>query len=249
MPDHKYVSDELFHFVGFSHPSDHEANYQVLLKILDSKMVIYRDFDPGSIGLRMSVDWNADIVNGQLVVRQVTCYCDIPETALGIHKSKYGLFGVGFPRTYMVGRGTRPVIYVPIQPNDYRSGWGSIYGVLAIEDWKNAWDAFNEFVVEPNREHVMKRTLNIRPQNAKEAVWAVDDLVTKDFFAFIKAFDCDLSDDEVSNYYMEREWRLIGALRFSESDLSSVFVPKHYEKRLIDDRPSYQSLLRVSDNC
>jgi Putative abortive phage resistance protein AbiGi, antitoxin len=204
--------------------------------------------NPYEQGQGITVDWNVDIVKGDLVVAEVICFCDIPETALGIHKSKYGLFGVGFPRRFLMGKGARSVIYVPFSPRLEHIRWRSSYDISMIEGWKNAWDAFNEFVILPNPDSRTSHYVNARPRDANESIDAVNSLVTRDFFSFLKAFDCDLPEDEITNYYMEREWRMIGHLSFLKSDLSSVFVQKDYEQRLISDRPNYQAKIRISDD-
>ena len=73
-----YMSDELYHFVVSTHPHDDEANFQTLTKIIHSSCITY---DPNVTGwgeTRLTVDWSKSLLEGELVVPQMTCYCDIP---------------------------------------------------------------------------------------------------------------------------------------------------------------------------
>lgn len=242
-----YVSEELFHFVGFRAPSNHEANYEILTRILKSRLLRHSSYRPDDSGIRMSINWHADVAAGELVVPEVICFCDIPPESLQIHYGKYGHVGLGFPRSKLAQRGARPVIYYPMRPQDYRSGWGSVHGVLTVEDWKAAYDGFHEHVIAPSGGGTRMRTLGRKPVDAEEAIHAVNDMVTKDFLAFLKAFDCDLPDDEPRNYYMEREWRMLGHYSFVLNDVSSIFVPSALVSGFAKDFPDLLGVIRISD--
>ena len=45
--------------------------------------------------------------------------------------------------------------------------------------------------------------------------------------------------DTPDNYYLEREWRLVGNLRFGLGDLRTIVVPRSYAERLATDFPEY----------
>ena len=58
-------------------------------------------------------------------------------------------------------------------------------------------------------------------------------------FSFIKFFDHDRSDYDEDNYYMEREWRMIGNLNFELNDVCRVFMPEGYAARFRNRFPIY----------
>ena len=66
-------------------------------------------------------------------------------------------------------------------------------------------------------------------------------------FAFIKYFDDSASDEDESNVYMEREWRVIGDVSFTLTDVHRVFMPKRYAERFRADLPNYTGQLTFSD--
>ena len=47
---------------------------------------------------------------------------------------------------------------------------------------------------------------------------------------YCKFFDETLQEEDLANHYMEREWRTIGAVRFSREDIGRVVVPGAYQK-------------------
>lgn len=237
----RYTSEYLYHIVGLRHPSDHDANYEILLKILDDGAVTHPPHDLNSTLRIRTYLWNANIEKGELIVPQVTCFCDIPFEALPLHLRKYGSFGISFPRFFLVRSGARPVIYIPLQSNDPYAGWGTIHCLTALRDWMAIREGFYEQLVTPVMERVKMRTLGVKPDNPDNAVYAVDDFLTNDIFAFMKVFDSDLTDDGPENYYMEREWRLPGNLKFQMEDVANVIVHKNFVERLAHDRPAYAS--------
>lgn len=239
---HSYTSKELFHFVGSNHPKNDEANFTTLLKILKSKCISYGPDFPADIRFRYSFNWDEmHVLEGGLIVPQVTCYCDIPLKDLDLHMRKYGKFGLSFARSFLISYGARPVIYVPIQPSDYRSGWGSIVGEMMVCNWMKVWQGYEEHAVAPIRPPIHKSTLNTKPGTREDAVLAVNSILTAEFFAFIKVFNSDLEDDDKDNFYMEREWRMINPLKFMLDDIESVFIQKVYAERLSIEFPTLAS--------
>jgi hypothetical protein len=67
-------------------------------------------------------------------------------------------------------------------------------------------------------------------------------------FPFIKYFDDLASDEDEANVYMEREWRVIGDVKFALADVHRVFMPERYAERFRADLPNYTGQLTFSDN-
>jgi hypothetical protein len=63
--------------------------------------------------------------------------------------------------------------------------------------------------------------------------------IQNEVFSFIKVFDSSLSDDHPDNYYMEREWRVRGPVRFDLANVWRIIIPERYRDRLRQDLPEY----------
>ena len=58
-------------------------------------------------------------------------------------------------------------------------------------------------------------------------------------FSNIKFFNHAASDADSENYYMEREWRVLGNVRFAIDDVQTVFLPSEFAADLRNDVPGY----------
>lgn len=56
---------------------------------------------------------------------------------------------------------------------------------------------------------------------------------------FIKGFDSTLSDNDPNNFYMEREWRVLGNVQFTLDNIERVILPREYTQRFCQDFPNY----------
>lgn len=234
-----YVSEELFHFVGSNHPSDHEANYQILLKVLDEGWITHLPHHH-VIADSVSFDLEASLESGELINPKMTCYCDIPLTSIEIHARKYGYFGVGLDRAKLISMGARPVTYIPTQPSDWRGSWGTIHGLGFLKDlegvWRGAWEFVNGHPDRP-----ASRSMGIKPKGFEETSFALNDLFTRQL-AFTKAFNSELPADHPENYYMEREWRKVGNFQFEDKDLKAVLLHESFASRFATDRQALAHL-------
>lgn len=59
-------------------------------------------------------------------------------------------------------------------------------------------------------------------------------------FGYIKTFDPALADEHPDNYYMEREWRVIGQVHFRSCDVSRILVPTSFVEQFRLDVPEYE---------
>lgn len=233
----EYASDELFHFVGHSSPSDNNANYGKLREVIESNCISHYPHD-GSLGkVGHTTTWDNRLETEQLIVPSVTCYADIPFEALSIHTDKYGKFGVALPRWLLTKHGARPVTYIPMRSDDL----DSIHGLSLLRDIEAVIKSFNEHVVVKQEGEEENRTPGKKVSTPEEAISAINSMLLKDFLAFIKPFNSELSHCHPNNYYMEREWRKYGNMKFETSQVSKILVAKGYKEQIIDNYPVYEN--------
>lgn len=97
----------------------------------------------------------------------------------------------------------------------------------------------------PKASNERSRFLCSIPETPDDAVEDLHGLLVKDFMAFIKPYDAELSADDIDYFYAEREWRLLGGLIFEHQDLSRVIVKAGYMQRLRDAMPEIQNILEI----
>jgi hypothetical protein len=64
---------------------------------------------------------------------------------------------------------------------------------------------------------------------------------------YIKVFDSGVPDNAMDNYYMEREWRVVGGVRFALEDVSRVILPREYAREFRKRFPEYYGEISFSD--
>jgi hypothetical protein len=70
-------------------------------------------------------------------------------------------------------------------------------------------------------------------------MWAVERFLTL-VFSHLKFFDGSTADEDPANYYMEREWRVVGGLTFELADVYRVLLPPEFAPSLRHDVPGYE---------
>ena len=242
--DTPYTSDELSHFVGYDRPIDDEKNYQTLLKILHAGCISHPPHNPDWGTVSVTTNWDGFLQREELIVPSVTCFADIPSGSLGIHTMKYGKFGISFPRDYLTQYGARPVMYVPLRNDD----WNSIHGTTLLNDLEAIYKSFHDLVISEMPCAVQQgRPLGKRLENKEAAIAAMHSVFAKDFLAFIKPFNSHLPAGHEKNYYMEREWRKYGNLKFDPEKVSQVWVAKGYAAKLELEFPKYATKINEID--
>ncbi|WP_243393691.1 abortive infection system antitoxin AbiGi family protein [Solimonas fluminis] len=208
----------------------------MLSKVLRTGCISHPPHDGTAGRIGYTVTWNKHLEDETLIVPTVTCFADIPKNALSIHISKYGAFGVALSRSLLVARGARPVTYIPLSSGD----WMSLSGRGLLRDIEAIRKGFSIRVIEPCKECLPKsRTYGKEPSTFEEAIAAVEEILDKEFLPFLKPFNSELSDCDADNFYMEREWRKYGNMKFRASDVTTVVVAKGYEERLLVEFPEY----------
>jgi len=233
MTVNEYISDgELFHFVGRSLPSDEEKYLLLTRNILQTKSLRHPPFGDDDSIYGYTVVLNEDKWTGSLeqetqglepsqpIFKNIICFADIPYRLLANHMSKYSKFGLSFNKKYLAERGARPVLYYPVwQTEPYLS----IHGTPALGILSQLLKRFCEGEFKDDND--LQRDIMMK------------------FFAYIKPFDVDKSLTDPENYYTEREWRLLGYLKFGLHDIQRVILPEVYHSRLLDEFPELRNKL------
>jgi abortive phage resistance protein AbiGi (putative antitoxin) len=231
---------------------------------------IFRVVNPGDAtdGLEISSypnvrhDLRSKLSDNALVQSEIVCFCDIPMEELAIHCSKYSHFGLAFSKSFLVAQGASPVMYIP-KPGSFEmklQEHRSASGKLDYEEQKNGdraalidaiFDFHNflshkrylelqaDFVAAESPEDVDKMVKSLRTtlfyQTALEAF----------VFGHFKFFDSTLSEDHIDNYYMEREWRVAGKVRFQPADIQRLFVAPEFAEPARLDFPTLGDRITV----
>jgi hypothetical protein len=261
----RYISNELTHFVG-RHQLKEQERYETLTRILKEGVLKYSHDSQPSSGLALITHPDAKASKNEVYDPLVICFCDIPLADLPIHMNKYSKFGISFLKSFLTKNGANPVFYIASD---------SIYNEISESKHVSLGDLFDKMLREYHRlmweqamrlkeEHFKKCGLVL----GKEGSLTADEIhklqTTEDpegeswnklnffldfnVFSFIKFFESNKSDEDPDNYYMEREWRLLGNLKFNLSDVYRIIIPKAYVKDLRRDLPEYNGQISFSDN-
>lgn len=227
-----YTTPNLYHFVGHRSPSDHKRNTDILRSILKNKCITSdpHDFTWGDV--RVTIDETKSLAKGELVVPGMVCFCDIPPKALGLHMGKYGRCGIALKRDHLVRYQARPVTYFPYDPSDNHT----VGGLTQLKDIEVLMRALVGRA--PGRGH-HTRTIGAPPRGDEQLLAHAMGVFGRDFLAFLKPFDATAPSDCSTNYYMEREWRRLGNMRFEPENVAWILVPAEFVAPLKDEFPEY----------
>ena len=262
-PLQRYVSPELTHFVG--QRLAEEEQYSLSVKILKTGWLTHRPHNPDESG-NLEIRKGARISDNELYSAQVVCFCDIPVHELGIHVRKYSRFGLAFLKTFLAPKGANPIFYiaknskVAVIPgrDDSQRLLNAIkrrrsVGPESLFDMIHRSEFFDKMVGEYH--DLADRLDSFILEHSKDAGVPEESLRLTDLqrflgfqvFSYVKFFDDGLSDEDPENFYMEREWRMIGNLKFDLGDVHRVLLPESYARRLRDDVPSYVGQITFVD--
>jgi hypothetical protein len=239
MPTQRYVSPELTHFVGRELSSEDQRYSLLVNAILKGGCLKFPPIDDrqcteGLSGSPLPLVGGTpkpDVDDTEAAYSRVVCFCDIPVGDLAIHMSKYGRFGLSFLKRFLVAKGANPVLYVA------KKSQALAFGLPGVRSGYEVWPRDNVF--KENRQEFEK----LREKLPEPQKYFLDLLV----FGFIKYFDDSASDEHKANVYMEREWRVIGDVSFTLTDVHRVFMPERYAERFRADLPAYKGHLTFSD--
>ncbi len=250
----RYVSKELTHFVGRGLME--EEQYSVLVNcILKDGWLRHNPNDsPGPVeilesgGVSLSIAPNdPDIPPGELYRPQVVCFCDIPVTDLEIHMRKYSRFGLSFLKPFLVEKGANPVFYIARNSKALKMFMGLEDEPIPERVFPRE-QLFTHNVGEYNNlfwrlllgdPPLHNNGLLVQFPEEHQKLSTFQSFLNVYVFSFLKYFDDTTTDEDPENFYMEREWRVLGDINFELEDVYRVILPRSYARRLREDLPDY----------
>lgn len=251
----RYVSKELTHFVG-RNLSEEEDQYSVLVNgILKGGWLRHDPRSPHgpveileSGGVSLSIAPNdPDIPPGELYRPQVVCFCDIPVSDLEIHMRKYSRFGLSFLKPFLVEKGASPAFYIAENSKALKMfvgkedepipGMAFPRNLMFTHNIREYNDLFWDLLLGDPPKH--DNGLLVPHPKEHQKLSTFQSFLNVYIFSFLKFFDDSTSDEDPENFYMEREWRVLGDIPFELEDVYRVILPRSYAERLREDMPDY----------
>lgn len=227
----RYVSKYLTHFVGRDKKDD-EA-FGLFCKIIKDGKILPGGLEENAAG-NLHIRRDKALSSNELFTPEMVCFCDIPidKGMLKIHTEKYSNFGLAFNKAWMAQqRGASPVFYLAKGscctdhrfPNGHpsRGTTREKFFDLAAHDWMVEQIARG---LEPDKS----------PRSDNMFLWYV--------LGYCKFFDETLLQNDPENFYMEREWRTIGHVKFGLENIEKILLPGAFKDRFLSDQ-DFSSLL------
>ena len=247
----RYISSELTHFVGAG-LADHESQYALLLKILRTGIlltpgksgVVIQHGDKGpvrTIQTTHTTNYLEYLSSNRKYQASIVCFADIPLDDLHLHIKKYSGFGLSFLRPFLLLQGANPVFYIARQAivNLPKKDSLEVSRVTLADHYDAAEELLSRLVIRPPVDPSAKPLGPLDP--------AAAEFLTNHLFPLMKFFDAELADEHPENYYMEREWRVVGPVRFRVQDIERLLLPRAFSTRLRTDVPSFSGQLSLTD--
>jgi hypothetical protein len=251
----RYISPDLTHFVGRKQRTL-KAQYEVLTVILKSgvlKAKGLRDLTDLELGeppaYVLTVKTATRLSRNETYSDSVVCFCDIPIGDLDIHMEKYSRFGLAFTKEFLLGVGATPVMYVPTTARPSISPFKDLYN-RPVATTARAFDEFYKRYRRLAREFVATELEKDAPEKLKRQARQFRDIaqfLDIHVLSHLKFFDPDQADSDPDNFYMEREWRVKGNVKFELTDVFRIVVPESYSRQLRKDFPEYDGELVFGD--
>jgi len=251
----RYISSELTHFVGRG--LTEKKQYEILVKILSEGFLSHAPH-VRSLGGNLNVNFNASFSKNEMYNPEMVCFCDIPFEDLTLHMNKYSRFGLAFGKKFIVSKGGKPVMYIPtssiiradkeLSPEamaQFGAEKDPYFKAKLLFEEHEIGGCFDEMIREYHLLSELTRKLFLdtfsNPGVPEEShrLFALNLFLEFHIFSFIKFFDPSLLDNDPSNYYFEREWRVIGNIDFKLIDITRIVLPVEYSERFRIDFPGY----------
>ncbi|RDW21314.1 hypothetical protein CWR48_02560 [Oceanobacillus arenosus] len=233
----RYVSKELTHFVGRHQPEG--KRFDLLIEIIQSGLLLHKNTTE-DIRINTHAHGLEDIVTPG-----ITCFADIPINDLSLHMEKYSNFGLALKKDFLVEKGANPVYYIATngivqEANGCLTGQNKRREDYFKTNVKRYFSLMNQVrdLIDKGEQESM--------QTLDELQW-LDSFITKHIFAYLKPFDASKIDADKENYYLEREWRIIGDVQFTLDDITRILIPEEYGKQLRKALPDYVGQISFSE--
>jgi hypothetical protein len=232
----RYISKELTHFIGRG--LSEKEQYELLVRIITTGKLLHPPFSTAESG-NLTVNPNESISENRMYNPQVVCFCDIPLDDLQLHMSKYSSFGLSFLKQYLVKKGANPVFYVANDSvvwdqSESHNPRGKYYDEM-IKMYGNLFKSIRKQYSEELHVSGNISEFSRKFDQLRDLRFFLD----FEIFSFLKCFDSSKSDEDTDNYYMEREWRVLGHVFFNLEDVQRVILPRAYVARFRQDVPLY----------
>jgi hypothetical protein len=219
----RYIAKELTHFT---------KQFKTLCDILTEQVLLGGpDIE---ISRKHSIEfisnYREDISNNSMIEVNKVCFSDIPEGEMGIHKTKFGQFGIAFDKDFIVKKGGVPVHYIPCKAivNPLLTNKNETIDSLFNKMTKELYGYFDRLICE-----------HFHDDEKKEKYSSFQNFIEWHIKPYFKFFDHLLPDEHLSNYYFEREWRVVGNVKFIMSDIRNILLPQEYESEFREKFPGY----------
>lgn len=258
----RYISKELIHFVGRG--TDTNAQYALLEKIMSEGWITHPPHNPNWSG-NLSVT-AGNISENDMYSPEITCFADIPLSDLSIHMDKYSSIGVSFSKEFISNSGGVPVHYISqnskvkkprnldggeLQRIIKEHGFEAIHDHMyeEISKAKHFDEMLNEYqeLFRIFGELAMAHDTTPGAMDLSQRVTQLQSFFDFHIFSYFKFFDHSKNDDDPHNYYFEREWRVVGNVSFSITDIRTVFLPSKYSERFRQNFPQYSGQVIFTD--
>lgn len=232
----RYVADELTHFVGRGRSEAEQ--YALLVEVLRTGR-LRPDPPLADPPGDLLVDLARPLSGNDAYRPDAVCLCDIPLGDLDIHIRKYSPFGVAFRKAVLVERGASPMFYVAARSRTRAPGADGADGARTrAERFDEAARGYHSLQQEALA-RLAEGDAPAREREFLERFLRLADFLDFEVFSYAKFFDSPAPDEDPSNHYMEREWRVLGEVRFSLDEVTRVVLPSRYARRLREDVPEY----------
>jgi len=216
----------------------------------------------------------ATLASNEVVEPDMVCFCDIPYEPVAhfrIHTAKYNRFGIAFSKDFLISHGASPVFYIArtarttlrlVGHGDHADFFRDESYPSLLGSARNRGEFYDELrhrlldLVESQANLVqeMLETYNkgaSDPQLHRLALYRAIDLpvaLFTYFFGYTKFFDPTLPEDDPCNFYMEREWRLLGEVKFTIGNIARVLLPSEFIECFRIEAPEYDGpILELPD--
>ena len=185
---------------------------------------------------------------------EIVCFCDIPTADLGIHVGKYSPFGLSFSKDFIVRQGGCPVFYIPIQtatrvPKDaspeelirllQEGRPNALYENISKGEYLDRMMGEYFALIQMFKKWIMEKRRTPGVPDEHKRLMELERFLNFHIFSYIKFYDHTYADDHDDNYYLEREWRVVGNVNFTIEDIATIFMRQPFAKRFRADFPLY----------